>query len=1016
MRLVSATVRNYRILRELSVQFDARRTVIGGPNESGKSTLVEAIHRALFFRYKSTAGLEAIRPRHQSGFPEVIVEFDTAGVRYTLRKLFRGAQGSVATLTVDSEGLQLDGDKAEERLRGILAVDDVNPGQFREQWSHLWVWQGKASDDPTSPATIGSAAVDLQRRLGAMTGENILQTDRDERVLCRIVGEHTMTFTNTGRLKTTSELGLAEAALNGAKQHVAQANAQLQAVSEAVAVVLRETEGIAVSRATMREAETALAAAREKIARIDRLEEALGLQRTAAASAAADYAKLADANTRIDVLQAEIKRLRLEIAPAEQRLAAAVADETRLQGDVPVSNEAVKAALHAQQEGMEEGALLEKLALSFTLRAERVVHEATAARIAELNEQIAVLDDKLRHLPPVDARSVDELDTLDRALQTQRSAMRAVATRLEVVRTAGTVAIDGRPIGVGGTETLTDPADVAIDATTVIRVTPGGGQSLADLRLEISNLQTDFNSMLSRLGVDDVPAARRFLGQRAEAESARREHQSEITAIGGSDVVERLAGVGKEIADVDAEIDRRMPPDRWRPESEAALLAARTEYEARRRMATALVEETTSTDARLRTSLAEATAHRRELETAIKAQRSEIEGLEGRRQELEETHGTDRAGELERRALRKQQTADSVTESQQALAALQPAVVRTDATRFQRALEALEREIAEAGKRQAEARGRLQQAGTVDLHETKAAADSRLELASRRHEEISRRARAVQLLREMFERRRQEVADRYAEPLRAKVAEYVDALYGPGSRIAVTIEGGSLKQLQVARPTVGGTTFDFGELSGGTREQVATACRLAMAEILVSGTDTPETDRCLPIVLDDAFTNSDPERIRAVQRVLDLGASRGLQIIVLSCKPSEYGLLGAQTVVLSRPALAEQMASFTLPGSSEPGDGDADIGTGQDGAPGSEESPSGGIPDGTDEQLAALFMQALESAPGLKSGNKSLREQLRWDTATYDRIRDRLTSEGRIERGQGRGGSVRIPGGVGDGT
>jgi DNA repair exonuclease SbcCD ATPase subunit len=115
----------------------------------------------------------------------------------------------------------------------------------------------------------------------------------------------------------------------------------------------------------------------------------------------------------------------------------------------------------------------------------------------------------------------------------------------------------------------------------------------------------------------------------------------------------------------------------------------------------------------------------------------------------------------------------------------------------------------------------------------------------------------------MFERRRQEVADRYAEPLRAKVAEYVDALYGPGSRIAVTIEGGSLKQLQVARPTVGGTTFDFGELSGGTREQVATACRLAMAEILVSGTDTPETDRCLPIVLDDAFTNSDPERIRA---------------------------------------------------------------------------------------------------------------------------------------------------------
>jgi hypothetical protein len=153
-----------------------------------------------------------------------------------------------------------------------------------------------------------------------------------------------------------------------------------------------------------------------------------------------------------------------------------------------------------------------------------------------------------------------------------------------------------------------------------------------------------------------------------------------------------------------------------------------------------------------------------------------------------------------------------------------------------------------------------------------------------------------------------------------------------------------------------------------------------------------------------------------VQRVLDLGASRGLQIIVLSCKPSEYGLLGAQTVVLSRPALAERMASFTLPGSSEPDDGDADLGTGQDGAPGSGESPFGVIPEGTNEQLAALFMEALESAPGLKSGNKSLRERLSWDAATYERVRDRLANEGRIERGQGRGGSVRIPGGVGDGT
>ncbi|MBZ0188390.1 MAG: ATP-binding protein, partial [Candidatus Obscuribacterales bacterium] len=42
MKLLSATVRNYRIHRETTVDFDPSRSLIGGPNESGKSTFIEA--------------------------------------------------------------------------------------------------------------------------------------------------------------------------------------------------------------------------------------------------------------------------------------------------------------------------------------------------------------------------------------------------------------------------------------------------------------------------------------------------------------------------------------------------------------------------------------------------------------------------------------------------------------------------------------------------------------------------------------------------------------------------------------------------------------------------------------------------------------------------------------------------------------------------------------------------------------------------------------------------------------
>ena len=40
MHIKSITIRNYRVHRELSVPLDDFRTLIGGPNECGKSTLV----------------------------------------------------------------------------------------------------------------------------------------------------------------------------------------------------------------------------------------------------------------------------------------------------------------------------------------------------------------------------------------------------------------------------------------------------------------------------------------------------------------------------------------------------------------------------------------------------------------------------------------------------------------------------------------------------------------------------------------------------------------------------------------------------------------------------------------------------------------------------------------------------------------------------------------------------------------------------------------------------------------
>jgi hypothetical protein len=163
-----------------------------------------------------------------------------------------------------------------------------------------------------------------------------------------------------------------------------------------------------------------------------------------------------------------------------------------------------------------------------------------------------------------------------------------------------------------------------------------------------------------------------------------------------------------------------------------------------------------------------------------------------------------------------------------------------------------------------------------------------------------------------------------------------------------------------------------------------------MAEVLAE-----EHGGCLPVVFDDAFTNSDPDRVQKLQRMLDLAAVRGLQVIVLSCNPSEYTGLGAKTVTLAPPAAAKLIEISQVKQQQE--------------TPGSSTVSSGTRPNGTDNELQEHFVGTLEEMGG-NAGNGSLRGKLGWDEETYSKIRGDLLSQGVIQTGRGRGGAVILTG------
>ena len=125
---------------------------------------------------------------------------------------------------------------------------------------------------------------------------------------------------------------------------------------------------------------------------------------------------------------------------------------------------------------------------------------------------------------------------------------------------------------------------------------------------------------------------------------------------------------------------------------------------------------------------------------------------------------------------------------------------------------------------------------------------------------------------------------------------YLSFIFGRSVSVSIQSDpSGTFSKLEIYRDQFRDLgTIDFDKLSGGTKEQMAAAVRLAMAEVLA-----PAYGGHLPMVFDDAFAYSDKDRLKALPDMLYSAAERGLQIILLSCTPQEYGNLGAYEVSLN---------------------------------------------------------------------------------------------------------------------
>jgi DNA repair exonuclease SbcCD ATPase subunit len=896
MRLRSIAVRNYRVHGNVKIDLDPTRTVICGPNESGKSTLMEAAHRALFLRARTSGEVQkGMVSRTHGGHPEVELCLEARGAVFQLVKRFAGSAGSVTLTQLD--GPTWSGDEAETRLAVLLDVEASGRGKSAarraaNQWAHLWIWQGCAGKDPTPDANLECAA--LLARLQDEGGAAVMQSQCDARVAGEIARQHDEIFNRNGEARTGSDFGRALAEERSAAAAHSVAAETLGRLDEAAMELRRAERTIVAADAALNQLGSAQIVFKTALARAATLRAEEREHALLAATAAEKHENFAFADARIRRMRAELEACRTALVPAEAetfRLTRAEADarerDAAAEGVCQSAEASARDARLRAEHATAHVAWLEKIAQRQQLAARHDEVSQLRAALERLTQQIAIL-------PAIDSAGVENLQELEKNCSNAAAALNAMAAGIEIVASDMPVRVGDTILGAGETHILTEEAELAIGPVIRVRIRPGGGTTLGEARRALVEARRRLREELDARGISSVADGAATAAERRKLDTEMQTIRARLDALEAHTIEKSLAASLHACSVAEGEVQRlsilvgeAMAPTN-RVEAEACVAAAvRARRDAETNEAAARAARASAT--RAVCDAAKKLAEHRDQTEQVRRSATDVEA---QLRLLLEAHGGDaERAEALRTLLGQRQAAENVLrETRNSLVAIEPERLEAEAAENERAIKAETAAKIDAEQRRAVARAALQRDGTSDPYAELAMAEARWLAARERLGVAQRKAQAIRLLHALFREEQKELADRFTGPLAARISNYLECLFGPGAHALMSLEANAFTGLRLVRPAHGPGAFEFDTLSGGTCEQLAAAVRLAMAEVLAQA-----HDGSLPIVFDDAFVYSDAERVSALQRMLDYAATRGLQIIVLTCNPANYiGFAGKQ--------------------------------------------------------------------------------------------------------------------------
>ncbi len=852
-------------------------TVVEGPNESGKSSIADALDLLLEYKHSSNhRAVAAVRPVGSNRSPAVEVDMTAGPYDITYGKRWgAGAAGETHLVVRSPHPETLAGDPAHDRAREILAANaDL------ALWSALRLLQGREVRQASVEAT-GSLGAALERAAGGAA------PSEEGGLFGRAEAEYARYYTPTGREKDVFDRPRADVV--SARETVARLRADRDAVEADADRLQRVTADLAGMHETLAAQEEAVRQRDARLAEVERLAGAsreakaahdAALARAGAASTASEarralVAALVAAEAERDALEAEStadaerrERLAADLAAAAERLAGARERRDRAAGAAAVRR--------ADVDGIRDAADL----VSLASRKDRIDRLTEEGRIAQAGvETNPVTDDVLAAV--------------------ERTAQDAALARARLEGGAGEVVIaalgpaeltiDGAALSLAAGAEEARPIGDGIEVVVpgLVRVTARPGTSAAGLRADLERADEAAAAALTTAGVTDAAEARtRNLARRADEATVQRARREIVAILAGErqqEIEQRIVTLEARAAERAATLGQR-PPELPVPAGIAEALAAIEAAEADERAAAAglQIAEEAERAARTASDAERSASEERRVRAGVAVARAAQlrQDLDAARADASDAALEERladAGRAVAEALVLLRAAETT------LAAANPDQARLLAENARKTLEGMRKAHLDLTVEQARLAGLLERRGEAGLGEQLDRAEGELERVSSDLARLRRRAVAAQLLFETLRAHRDAARRRYVLPLKEKLEALGRFVFGPDVVVDVADD------LSIASVARNGIAIPWDQLSVGTREQLGVLMRLACAELVAA-------DGGVPVLIDDALGWSDPQRLETMGAVLARAGTTS-QVIVLTCFPERYVHVGGATVI-----------------------------------------------------------------------------------------------------------------------